>query len=78
MQMVSELMTRDIRFVAPQESLQRAAQMMDELNVGALPVCDKGRPIGMVTDRDITIRATAAGRSPQEAYVDEVMSTDVR
>ncbi|HEX7636583.1 MAG TPA: CBS domain-containing protein [Noviherbaspirillum sp.] len=78
MQMVSELMTRDVRFVAPQESLQRAAQMMDELNVGALPVCDDGRLVGMVTDRDITIRATAAGRSPQEAHVDEVMSTDVR
>lgn len=78
MQTVSELMTRDVRFVAPQENLQRAAQMMDELNVGALPVCDNGRLVGMVTDRDITIRATAAGRSPQEAHVDEVMSTDVR
>lgn len=78
MQTVSEMMTRDVRFVAPQESLQRAAQMMDELNVGALPVCDNGRLVGMVTDRDITIRATAAGRSPQEAHVDEVMSTDVR
>ncbi|HYD93812.1 MAG TPA: CBS domain-containing protein [Noviherbaspirillum sp.] len=78
MQMISELMTRDVRFVAPQENLQRAAQLMDELNVGALPVCDDGRLVGMVTDRDITIRATAAGRSPQEAHVDEVMSTDVR
>ena len=78
MQMISELMTRDVRFVAPQESLQRAAQLMDELNVGALPVCDDGKLVGMVTDRDITIRATAAGRSPQEAHVDEVMSTDVR
>jgi CBS domain-containing protein len=78
MQMVSELMTRDVRFVAPQESLQRAAQLMDELNVGALPVCDGGRLVGMVTDRDITIRSTAAGRSPQEAHVDEVMSTELR
>ncbi len=77
MQTVSELMTRDAKFVAPQESLQRAAQMMDELDVGALPVCENGRLVGMVTDRDITIRATAAGRSPQEAHVDEVMSTDV-
>lgn len=78
MQMVSELMTRDVRFVAPQESLQRAAQMMDELDVGALPVCDGGKLVGMVTDRDITIRGTATGRSPQDAHVDEVMSTDVR
>jgi CBS domain-containing protein len=78
MQRVSELMTRDVRFVVPQENLQRAAQMMDELNVGALPVCDGGRLVGMVTDRDITIRATAAGKSPRDAHVDEVMSTDVR
>jgi CBS-domain-containing membrane protein len=52
--------------------------MMDEFNVGALPVCDGERLIGMVTDRDITVRGTAAGRTPHEAHVDEVMSTDVR
>jgi len=78
MQMVSDFMTRDVRVVAPQESVQHAAQLMDEMNVGALPVCDGERLVGMVTDRDITIRATAAGRSPQEVHVDEVMSTDVR
>jgi len=78
MQMVSEVMTRNVQFVSPQESLQRAAQMMDELNVGALPVCDGERLVGMVTDRDITVRATAAGRAPGEAHVEEVMSTDVR
>jgi len=78
MQMVSEVMTRDVRFVSPQESLQRAAQMMGELDVGALPVCDGDRLVGMVTDRDITIRGVAAGRAPDGAHVDEVMSTDVR
>ncbi len=78
MQMVSQLMTRDVRVVAPHESVQRAAQMMDELNVGSLPVCDGQRLVGMVTDRDITVRATAAGRAPGDAHVDEVMSTDVR
>ena len=78
MQTVAEVMTRDTRVVSPQESVQRAAQLMDELNVGALPVCDGHKLVGMVTDRDITIRATAAGRSPTDAHVDEVMSTDVR
>jgi CBS domain-containing protein len=78
MQMVSEVMTRDVRFVMPQESLQRAAQMMDDLNVGVLPVCDGERLVGMVTDRDITVRATSAGAAPDEACVEEVMSTDVR
>lgn len=78
MQTVSEIMSRDARFVSPQESLQRAAQLMGELDVGVLPVCDGERLVGMITDRDITIRATAAGMSPQEAHVQEVMSPDVR
>lgn len=78
MQTVAEVMTRDVRFVSPQESLQRAAQMMDEFNVGSLPVCEGSRLIGIVTDRDITVRGTAAGRVPAQAHVDEVMSTDVR
>jgi CBS domain-containing protein len=78
MQMVSEVMTRNVQFVAPQESLQRAAQMMDELNVGALPVCDGERLVGMITDRDITVRATSIGAAPDDARVEEVMSADVR
>jgi CBS domain-containing protein len=78
MQMVSDIMTRNVQWVSPQESLQRAAQIMDELNVGALPVCDGDRLVGIVTDRDITVRATSAGIAPDEAVVDEVMSTDVR
>lgn len=71
-------MTRNVHFVSPQESLRQAAQMMDDLNVGALPVCDDGRLVGMVTDRDITVRGVSAGLSPEQTAVDAVMSTDVR
>jgi CBS domain-containing protein len=78
MRMVSEVMTRNVMFVSPRESLQRAAQMMDELNVGVLPVCEGERLIGMVTDRDITVRGTAAGKAPRDAHVEDVMSADVR
>lgn len=78
MQRVSEVMSRDAQVVFPQESLQRAAQLMDELNVGSLPVCDGQRLVGMVTDRDITVRGTAAGKMPGEAHVDEVMTAEVR
>lgn len=60
MQTVSEVMTRNVQAISPQESLQRAAQMMGEMDVGALPVCEGDRLIGMITDRDITIRSTAA------------------
>jgi CBS domain-containing protein len=78
MQTVSEVMTRGVSVVSPHDSLQHAAGMMDELNVGALPVCDGESLVGMVTDRDIAVRGTAAGKMPAEAQVEEVMSTDVR
>ena len=78
MQTVSQVMTRNARWIAPGESLQRAAQLMGELDVGALPVCEGERLVGMVTDRDIAVRGMAAGKAPQTAHVDEVMSADVR
>lgn len=78
MQTVSEIMTRDVQSVSAQDSVRRAAQLMDDLNVGALPVCEGERLVGMVTDRDITVRATSAGIAPDDAVVDDVMSADVR
>ena len=77
MPQVSDIMTRDVRFIAPREKLQRAAQMMSELDVGALPVCDGNRLLGMVTDRDIIVRGTAAGHAPAEACVADVMTERV-
>lgn len=78
MQLVYEVMTREVQAVTSRDTVRRAAQMMDDLNVGALPVCDGERLIGMVTDRDITVRATSAGLNPDDALVEQVMSTDVR
>ncbi|MGG7604298.1 CBS domain-containing protein [Massilia sp. BKSP1R2A-1] len=78
MQTIREVMTPDVRTISPQETVQRAAQLMDELNVGAIPVCDGARLVGMITDRDITVRSVAAGQSPDQTFVGDVMSTDVR
>jgi CBS domain-containing protein len=78
MQLISEIMTRDVMTVSPQESIRRAAQMMDELNVGAIPVCDGQKLVGMITDRDITVRAIAVGNSPENTTVGEIMSSEVR
>lgn len=72
---VAEIMTTDVQVIGPQETLQLAAQLMDRLDVGSLPVCDGRRLLGMVTDRDITVRGTAAGLAPDEACVSDVMST---
>ena len=77
MQLVYEVMTREVQSVSARDTVRRAAQMMDDLNVGALPVCDGERLIGMVTDRDITVRATSAGLNPDDALVEQVMSATV-
>jgi CBS domain-containing protein len=78
MQTIQEIMTPDVKTISPQDTVQRAAQLMDELNVGAIPVCDGDRLVGMITDRDITVRSTAVGQAPDQTRVSEVMSTDVR
>ena len=66
-----------MQVVRPDESLQRAAQVMDELNVGSLPVCDRTGLVGMITDRDITVRATAVGL-PGHTQVADVMTGHAR
>jgi CBS domain-containing protein len=72
-----EIMTRDVEVVSSAASLKDAASKMKSLDVGLIPVCDGDRLQGMLTDRDITIRATAEGRDPKTTKVNEVMSTDV-
>ena len=76
MKTIADVMTRDVVTVAPDNDLQRAAQLMRDLDVGALPVCDGRRLAGVITDRDITIRATARGLAPDACRVADVMSSD--
>ncbi|UUZ53468.1 CBS domain-containing protein [Massilia sp. H-1] len=51
-----------MKSISPEETVRRAAQMMDEFNVGSIPVCDGNKLVGMITDRDITVRSTAITR----------------
>jgi CBS domain-containing protein len=74
---IQEIMTPKVKIARPNESLQCAARAMRSLNVGALPVCDGERLVGMVTDRDITVRAVAEGTDPTHAPVSESMTPDV-
>ncbi|WP_414473864.1 CBS domain-containing protein [Microvirga sp. M2] len=74
---ISDIMTRNVRVVSPDRTVQEAARLMDEMNVGVLPVCDGRRLRGMITDRDITVRATAAGLPPDTTHVRDVMSDNV-
>jgi CBS domain-containing protein len=70
-------MTKGAECVTPENSLQDAARKMRDLDVGPLPVCDNDRLAGMITDRDITIRATADGRDPKATRVRDVMTSAV-
>jgi CBS domain-containing protein len=72
-----DIMTRDVEVVDGNASLKEAATKMKKLDVGLIPVCDGDRLKGLLTDRDITIRATANGRDPSKTKVNEVMSTDI-
>ncbi len=74
---VRDVMTRNVEKVAPCDTLQAAARKMRDLDVGPLPVCDGDRLAGMVTDRDITVRATAEGKDPARCTVGDVMTPDV-
>ena len=76
MRNISEVMTTDVQVVRPDETVQKAARIMADLDIGAIPVCDGTRLQGMITDRDITIRATAEGRGG-DTPVRDVMTTDV-
>ena len=75
--MVKEIMTRNLEVVAPGDTLVQAARKMEVLDVGPLPVCEGNRVVGMITDRDITVRATAAGCDPKTTLVGEAMTQDI-
>lgn len=74
---ISDCMTRKVRVISPDMSLREAARLMADLDAGVLPVGDNDRLVGMLTDRDIAIRATAAGKGP-DCNVAEAMSPEVK
>jgi CBS domain-containing protein len=74
---VRDIMTRQVETVGPGDSIRQAAAVMDRLNVGFLPVSDGTRVVGVVTDRDIVVRALAAGKDPEPTKVGEVMTEEV-
>jgi CBS domain-containing protein len=73
---VSEAMTRDVRIASPGETIRQAARMMAEIDAGVVPVGENDRLVGMITDRDIAVRAVADGKSP-DTPIREIMSSDV-
>lgn len=75
---VSDAMTRDVQIANPNQTLHDVAQIMAECDVGCLPVGENDRLVGMITDRDIAVRAVAKGKSPDQTMVRDVMTQDVK
>ena len=73
---VREAMTGNVRLTNPDRSIREAAQMMADQDIGALPVGEDDRLVGMITDRDIAVRAVAQGLGP-ETKIRQVMSPNV-
>ena len=74
---VSEAMTRDVRIASPDETIYDAARAMAALDAGVLPVADKDRVVGILTDRDIALRAVATRKGP-DTPIRDVMTKDVK
>jgi CBS domain-containing protein len=74
---IREIMTRNPVVTRPDTTLREAAQTMRELDSGVLPIGEGDRLLGMLTDRDITVRAVAEGKDPSSTAVREVMSSEV-
>jgi CBS domain-containing protein len=74
---LKEIMSARVETIRPDADVQGAALKMKDLNIGAIPVCDGDRLLGMLTDRDITIRVVAEQRNPKSAKVQEAMTPEL-
>jgi CBS domain-containing protein len=74
---VYDIMSSDVQLITPDDTIQAAAQKMAEADVGFLPVGENDKLVGMVTDRDIALRAVARGKNPASTRVREIMTDKV-
>src|SRR5262249_25745756 len=75
---VREIMSSDVVFASPDDTIQTAAQQMVDIDAGILPVGEKDRLVGMLTDRDIVLRVVAKGEAPDKCRVRDAMSPDIK
>lgn len=74
---IHEIMTQKVVIVEPTLPISKAAEKMRELDIGFLPICEHDKLVGVLTDRDITVRSVAQGRDPRLAPISEIMSQQV-
>lgn len=73
---IKDIMTKSVVSLNVNDSIERAAELMKEYNIGSVPVCDANRVVGIITDRDIAIRSSAQGQNSKTKIVREVMSSN--
>lgn len=73
---VKDIMTKTIASLNPDDTIEHAAQLMNQHDVGSVPVCSGERLVGIVTDRDIAVRAVAKGENTHNQHVSEIMSSN--
>lgn len=73
---VEEIMTKNVRSVSPSDPVKKAAEIMETVDCGSVPVTAQGRVVGMLTDRDIVIKAVAKNHGP-DTQVERCMTTEV-
>src|SRR5262245_53118606 len=77
MPIIRDIMSRDVHCATPETTVKDAAQILKTKNIGSVPVCEGRKVVGVITDRDITLRTVADGRDPGSTRVGDVMSKDV-
>lgn len=75
--LLRDIMTANLEVISPFTPLQEAAEKMRVFDTGALPICDEKKVLGMLTDRDIVVRAVAKGMHPEQTMVSDVMTEAV-
>lgn len=73
---VKDIMSKEIASLSSEDSVEKAAQLMKEYDVGSIPVCSNEQVVGIVTDRDIAVRSIAEGQNTSQQKVREIMSSN--
>lgn len=74
---VKDVMTKNVAYIKPDATVTEAAKLMQQHNIGSIPVCDQTGVVGMVTDRDIVVRNVVMGTDPQSTPVSNIMTTKI-
>jgi CBS domain-containing protein len=73
---IKEIMSKDVACLNPEDSIEKAAQLMKQYNVGSVPVCSSNMITGIVTDRDIALRSVASGQDSGQRKVSDIMTSN--